>query len=535
MARSDAPAGSETDAETDPAALLDRAGLAALPPAEREAALETVLRSLAARALGCPAERLDRARPLAAHGLDSLAALDLRAAVEERLGAVLPLSTLFEGATLGDLATLLAAELEAGGPDPGPEELDAGPAAGETSGTGEFPLSYGQEGLWALDRLAPGASVYNVAAAFRVESPEEGLDPERLRAALRAVTDRHPALRLRMSDVDGEPRQRAAEPGAGGAFDLAVAEAGEWTAAEVQAYLAAEAWRPFDLERGPLVRARLLRRAPAGPAEPAEDVALFAFHHTVVDFGSVAAIAREIAALWGGQVPADAAEAGTYEEHVRWQRRRLAGPEGERLRAFWRERLSGLPDLDLPTDHPRPPVPGFRGLAAGAALPRRTVERLEALARELGTTLQAVLLAGWSAWLHRVSGQDGFAVGLPTAGRSRSRFAGTVGYFVNPVAVRARTRGIPASGSCWSGRATSCSPRWSTPTIRSHGWPRSCGRCAIRRVSPSSRPSSSITRGAAARVARSPRSPSARRGRASTSAPCAWSRWRCRSGGRCST
>jgi acyl carrier protein len=245
VARSDAPAGSETDAETDPAALLDRAGLAVLPPAERAAALEAVLRSLAARALGCPAERLDRTRPLAAHGLDSLAALDLRTAVEERLGAVLPLSTLFEGATLGDLATLLAAELEAGGPDPDQEEPGSAPAAEETSGTGEFPLSYGQEGLWALDRLAPGASVYNVAAAFRVERPEEGLDPERLRAALRAVTDRHPALRLRMSDVDGEPRQRAAEPGADGAFDLVVAEAGEWTAAEVRAYLAAEAWRPL--------------------------------------------------------------------------------------------------------------------------------------------------------------------------------------------------------------------------------------------------------------------------------------------------
>ncbi len=445
VARSDAPAGSETDAETDPATLLDRAGLASLPPAERAAALETVLRSLAARALGCPAERLDRARPLAAHGLDSLAALDLRAAVEERLGAVLPLATLFEGATLGDLATLLAAELEADRPRLDEEEWVSAPTAAETSGTSEFPLSYGQEGLWALDRLAPGASVYNVAAAFRVESPKEGLDPERLRAALQAVTDRHPALRLRMSDVDGEPRQLAAEPGSGDAFDLAVAMAGEWTAEEVRAYLAAEAWRPFDLERGPLVRARLLRGAPAGPAEPAGDIALFAFHHTVVDFGSVGTIARTIAELWGGAaVPLPpAAGAGTYEEFVRWQRRRLTGPEGERLRAFWRERLSGLPDLDLPTDHPRPPVPGFRGLAAGAELPRRTVKRLEALAGELGTTLQAVILAGWSAWLHRVSGQDGFAVGLPTAGRSRSRFADTVGYFVNPVAVRARTEGDP--------------------------------------------------------------------------------------------
>ncbi|HEV2844742.1 MAG TPA: condensation domain-containing protein, partial [Thermoanaerobaculia bacterium] len=416
-------------AGTLPVVARSAAGEGADPGEEAAGDLESLLRSLAARALGCPPERIAADQPLAAYGLDSLAALELRTAVEERLGAALPLATLFEGATLADLAALLTAELEPGGAAPAPS-----PAVPAAAGTGDLPLSYGQEGLWAQERLASGAGVYNIAGAFRIEAPEEGLDPERLGAALREIAARHPALRLRISAVDGQPRQRvAAEP----AFDFVAVDSREWTAGAVRRHLAAEAYRPFDLENGPLARVRLLRGTPGG------DVALFAFHHTVVDFGSVATIARDLAALWGGPRPEAAAESGPYEEYVRWQRERLAGPEGERLRAFWRERLEGLPDLDLPTDRPRPPVPSFRGLAAGAALPPAVAERLETLARELGTTLQAVLLAGWSAWLHRVSGQDGFAVGVPTHGRSRSRFAETVGYFVNPVAVRARTQGDP--------------------------------------------------------------------------------------------
>ncbi|HKI02560.1 MAG TPA: AMP-binding protein, partial [Thermoanaerobaculia bacterium] len=113
IAQSAAGDGSEEDLEhgATAALVLDRGSLAALPAAERTAALEAVLRSLAARALGISAARIARDVPLAAHGLDSLAALDLRTAVEERLGAVVPLATLFEGATLADLATLLAAEL----------------------------------------------------------------------------------------------------------------------------------------------------------------------------------------------------------------------------------------------------------------------------------------------------------------------------------------------------------------------------------------------------------------------------------------
>ncbi len=455
VAQSAAAVRDEADEGLEAPADLDRGELVALPYAARCAALEGLLRVHAARALGAPAQRIERDAPLAAYGLDSLAALELRSAVEERWGVALPLATLFEGATLGDLATLIAADLEQAAPAGEGTALEPDGSAPTPAGEVplDFPLSYGQEGIWVEERLAPAAGAYNLAAAFRVGSTAEATSetadwPERLRRALLVVIARHPALRLRISGVNGEPRQRIAEPDASpeGALDLdfAVESGTGRSAEEILARLAQEAYRPFDLERGPLVRVRVIRGA-------AGDLLLFAVHHAVVDFASFATIARDLSAHLSargsdaGNALPPVASGGSYAERVREQREGLAGPSGERLRVFWRERLAGgVPDLDLAADRPRPPAQSFRGVVADGALAPEVVARLEALARKGGATLQATLLAGFAGQLHRWSGQDGFGIGVPTAGRSLSRFAETVGYFVNPVVLRARTAGDPS-------------------------------------------------------------------------------------------
>ncbi|MEP7013271.1 MAG: AMP-binding protein, partial [Acidobacteriota bacterium] len=444
VARSAAAGETEVEATagtpTGPAAAPEpsRAELAALPAGARRRALEKLLAAWAGRALGVPAGRIERAAPLSGYGLDSLAALELRSAVEERLGAALPLATLLEGATLGDLATLIGADLEGAAV----VEAEAAPSEPE-SDRGTLPLSYGQEGLWVVERLAPQAGAYNLAAAFRVlELPADG--PERLCAALRALVARHAALRLRLVVEDGAPRQfvaAAANEELATDLDFAVEDLGGRSVAEALADLSRTAYLPFDLERGARVRARLVRGA-------GSDLLLFAVHHSSVDFASFGTIARDLAALWTGGAHAALAPLApetSYASWIRWQRELLAGPEGERLRAFWRERLgSGVADLDLPTDRPRPAAHSFVGTVARAPLPRETAARLEALARKGGATPQAALLAAFAAELARTAGQDDFALGVPTAGRTRSRFAETVGYFANPVAVRARTAGDPS-------------------------------------------------------------------------------------------
>src|SRR6185436_20978031 len=100
--------------------------------------------------------------------------------------------------------------------------------------------------------------------------------------------------------------------------------------------------------------------------------------------------------------------AGDYLDFVHWQEERLADPRGERLWEHWRERLAGVPALDLPTDRPRPPAQGFRGVTPALRLPPEDLAAVQALARRLDCTLFMALLAGFQALLARWSGQEDF-------------------------------------------------------------------------------------------------------------------------------
>ncbi|HEY4592154.1 MAG TPA: condensation domain-containing protein, partial [Thermoanaerobaculia bacterium] len=204
--------------------------------------------------------------------------------------------------------------------------------------------------------------------------------------------------------------------------------------------LSEEAWRPFDLETGPLLRARLL-------TGPEETVLLLVVHHIVADFTSLAVMGRDLAALYRGETLEPPAL--RYADYVRWQAELLAGPRGERLWSYWRDRLEGVRDLDLPTDRPRPPAQTWRGDARALTLPPELVTSLGTLAS--GSTLFMVLLAAFQAQLGRYSdqghgGQEDFAVGATLAGRPLPELTGLVGYFVNLLPLRADLAGSPSFG-----------------------------------------------------------------------------------------
>src|SRR5690349_12111222 len=175
-------------------------------------------------------------------------------------------------------------------------------------------------------------------------------------------------------------------------------DAAAWGEDQLAAHLEAESLRPFDLERGPLVRAALYSRSKT------EHVLLLSMHHIVTDFWSLGVLLDELGALYGtAQLPAPPPG---YAEFALWQEQRLAGPEGEALWAYWRERLAGeLPVLDLPTDRPRPRVQGTDGRAHRRSLAGPLAGEVRRTAREAGTTPFVVLLAAFEALLHRYTGQ----------------------------------------------------------------------------------------------------------------------------------
>ncbi|MEO6191566.1 MAG: amino acid adenylation domain-containing protein [Thermoanaerobaculia bacterium] len=391
-----------------------------------EGARDWLAGEVAARA-GVPRSAVDVDAPLHRFALDSLNVMELAHAVEERLGAPVPMETFFEGSSVADVvarafaARALALSTPAAAPPP-------------LSADAERPLSQGQRALWLLYLLDPESSAYNVPGLVTLEGE---VDAGALRRAFQAIVDRHPILRSTFSAPQGEPVRRVHEGLEVPFFQENVAR---WTEAELARQIAEEANRPFDLEAGPPLRVYLFERSRQ------ERVLLVVVHHIATDFWSQAVMLQELDALYpaarAGEEGSALPPAAPYVEFVRWQREMLAGAAGERLRAYWRERLAGeLPVLDLPLDRPRPPVQTYGGATRRLRLPMDLSARLAGLGREHNATLFMTLLAAFKGLLYRYTAQRDLLVGVPTTGRARAGFTGMVGYFVNPVVLRSNLRG----------------------------------------------------------------------------------------------
>ncbi|MEM7353374.1 MAG: condensation domain-containing protein, partial [Acidobacteriota bacterium] len=417
---------------------FDRAAFEATEGAAREALLADFLSREAAHALRLD-EAIDRRSPLTRLGLDSLTAVELKQGLEAELSAEVSIASLLGGCTVEELAAELATALTHHRPRTAPAPT---PAAGAADG--EHPLSHGQRALWFLARLAPDSTAYNVTAAARLLWR---LDAAALKHALTDLVERHPVLRSTFHQVDGRPIQRIhPEP----RFGFRVHDASLLSAAARTAALDAEADRVFDLENGPLFRVTVWSTSHD------EHLLLVAMHHIISDFWSMAILARELGALYRfhSQTESEAADRApadlprlllTYGDYAVWQRERLAGEAGRRQWDFWRQRLHGpLPELELPVDRPRPAVRSDRGSEHKDLLSTELTSAVRRLATDHDTTLFMTLLAAYQTLLQRLCNQDDLVVGTPTAGRGAASLAGLVGYFVNPVALRADLAGDPS-------------------------------------------------------------------------------------------
>ncbi|HEY7076990.1 MAG TPA: amino acid adenylation domain-containing protein, partial [Solirubrobacteraceae bacterium] len=293
------------------------------------------------------------------------------------------------------------------------------------AGNGPAPLSFAQQRLWFLDQLVPGSPFYTIAAALRLTGP---IDAAALERAVGEVVRRHEALRTTFQAIDGEPRQVVAPELSVPLRVIAVADEEHATRVATE-----EARRPFDLARGPLLRATLLELADSDAR-----VLVLTLHHIVADGWSMGVLFRELSALYGG---AELPELDVqYADYAVWQRRRDVADD---QLAYWRERLDGLAELELPTDRPRPEAASVRGAHHHFALDDDTAAGVHALSRDAGVTPFMTLLAGFLALLSRYSGQDDIAVGTPIANRTRAEIEPLIGFFVNTLVMRADLSGDP--------------------------------------------------------------------------------------------
>jgi len=220
-----------------------------------------------------------------------------------------------------------------------------------------FPPSYAQQRLWLLDRLLPTGSIYNVPKVYRLTG---ALNVEALRSALDALIERHESLRTRFGFEDGSPVQViAAKLRIGLEVEDLTGLGAEEREAEARRRAKEEVQTPFDLERAPLIRARLLR------VREQEHWLLLTLHHIITDGWSSGVLARELSELYAAHDRGEASSLPAlpvqYADYAVWQREWLQGEVLEQQLAYWKPALADLPALELPTDRPRPPIASFRG------------------------------------------------------------------------------------------------------------------------------------------------------------------------------
>ncbi|WP_327395947.1 non-ribosomal peptide synthetase [Streptomyces phaeochromogenes] len=291
---------------------------------------------------------------------------------------------------------------------------------------GTLPVSSGQRRLWALDRMDPNSAEW-VAGVFLPVPPEA--DGDAVRTALDALVARHESLRTRYVTEDGEPRQLVDAP-------APVALRETETAREGLADLLGTALgHGFDLERGPLLRATLVRTLDDG-----QRVLLLAVHHICSDGWSTRVLQRDfhelITAAVAGRDALLPPLGVQYADYADWQRARLTDDTNERELAHWRAALDGSTPVSLPTDRARPAARDGRGSVAAFTVPAPVVTALTELGRSRGATPFMTLLTAYATLLARHTAQWDLPVGTPVAGRDRPELEDVVGFFLNNVVLR---------------------------------------------------------------------------------------------------
>lgn len=300
---------------------------------------------------------------------------------------------------------------------------------------GFLPLSFAQSRLWFLEQLMPGSTAYTLPMYSRLRGP---LDVHALEKSVSELLRRHEILRTVFPVSDGTPSQKIL-PAPEKALVFLDFSALPLEEAEAKARDAAanEAKRPFDLARGPLLRAQLLRLGPD------DHVLLFAVHHIVFDGWSIDVFWRDLSALYcafrEGKASPLAELPFQYVDFASWQKKSIEGPTRDAHLAYWKEQLGEHPPtLSLPTDRPRQNAMHSPGAKKAVQIGPSLCASLRSLSQREGASVSMTLLTAFNVLLHRLAGQDDILVGMPVACRSRAEFESMVGIFVNTMVVRTR-------------------------------------------------------------------------------------------------
>nr|WP_284929338.1 non-ribosomal peptide synthetase [Bacillus subtilis] len=347
-------------------------------------------------------------------GGHSLKATALVSRIAKEFDVQVPLKDVFAHPTVEGLATVIREGTDS------PYEAIKPAEKQET-----YPVSSAQKRIYVLQQLEDGGTGYNMPAVLELEGK---LNPERMDRAFKELIKRHESLRTSFEqDAGGDPVQHIHDEAP---FTLQTTVLGARTEQEA----AAAFIKPFDLSQAPLFRAQIVK------VSDERHLLLVDMHHIISDGVSVNILIREFGELYNNRkLPALRIQ---YKDYAVWQEGFKTGDAYKTQEAYWLKQLEGeLPVLDLPADHARPPVRSFTGDKVSFTLEPEVASGLHKLARENGSTLYMVLLAAYTTFLSRLSGQEDIIVGSPIAGRPHKDLEPILGMFVNTLALRTRPEG----------------------------------------------------------------------------------------------
>jgi amino acid adenylation domain-containing protein len=365
-------------------------------------------------------------------GGHSLLATQVVSRIRETFKVELPLRTVFESPTRVELAQSIDAAMQV-------ETGTALTPIERADRAGDLPLSFAQQRLWFIDKLSGGNTVYNIQVAVRLVG---ALDEVALERALNKIVRRHEVLRTSFTTRDGMPVQVVAPEFA---IELPLTDLShvreEEREASIRQASVAEARHSFDLSQLALLRVSLLRFSAI------EHALLLTMHHIIADGWSLGVITHELAALYEAYAKDQSATLPEltvqYADFAHWQREWLRGEVLDSQLSYWKKQLGQLSTLDLPLDHPRPPVQSFRGARRSFKVPLDLSEALKSISRREDVTLYMLLLAAFKVLLSRYSKRDDVVVGTDIANRNRSEIEPLIGFFANQLVLRTDLSGNP--------------------------------------------------------------------------------------------
>lgn len=389
-------------------------------------------------------------------GGHSLLATQVISRINETFGVELPLRALFESPTVSGLSQQVSQVMQnmEGFHVPQITRLERDPESGLP--IGQVPLSFAQQRLWVLDQLMPQNPLYNIPAIVQVDGQ---LNIQALEFSLNQVVARHEALRTVFTRRDGLPVQviLMEQYLTISSLDLRGVPERQDRAKKITMQ---EAVKPFDLERGPLIRLSIIQ------IEDDQYFLLLNTHHIISDDWSLSVLIRELLTFYQIYLSFETRASSSYSlqvedilsvsktflpaldiqypDYAAWQRQWLRGDVLQKQLDYWKEHLTGLPPLlELPVDRPRPAVQTYNGSQVTFELTPDQLGKLRALGRQHGATLFMTLLAAFQLLLYRYTGQEDIVIGTPIANRTRSELEALIGFFVNTLVMRSNFAGEP--------------------------------------------------------------------------------------------